>query len=71
MPPLEIQSVAEWNTTLRSATADGQSVIVDFHAVWCGPCKAIAPKYDDLAKKNAHVKFVRVDVDKMKAIAQK
>lgn len=69
--PLDINAVSEWNTALRSATADGQTVIVDFWATWCGPCKAIAPVYDNLAKQYSWVKFLRVDVDKQQAIAQK
>jgi thiol:disulfide interchange protein len=37
--PIEIQNVKQWNETLRSATAAGMTVLVDFHATWCAPCK--------------------------------
>jgi len=69
--PVEVQSVKQWNETLRESTAAGMTVLVDFHAVWCGPCKAIAPRYTQLASQNPHVRFLRVDVDKQKAIASK
>ena len=42
----------------------GQPVLVDFCAVWCGPCKAIAPTVDALATKYAgQLKVTKVNVD--------
>lgn len=39
-------------------------VLVDFWAVWCGPCKMIAPHVDSLAEEYAdRVKVLKVNVD--------
>lgn len=38
-------------------------VLVDFHAAWCGPCKAMGPALEAFAAENANVKVVKVDID--------
>ena len=60
-----IESAEEFQETLASNAV----VVVDFTASWCGPCQMIAPIYEDMAKANQAIKFVKVDVDKLDDVA--
>jgi thioredoxin 1 len=47
-------------------------VLVDFYADWCGPCKAVAPFVEKMAKEYAgHVKVVKLDTDRNKRTSGK
>ena len=52
---------------LKSTT----TVLVDFWAAWCGPCKMIAPILEEVAKDVTDVKICKVNVDDEGALAQK
>jgi thioredoxin 1 len=43
--------------------------VIDFWAPWCGPCKAVAPIFEELSKEMKDVKFVKVNVDEAQEIA--
>lgn len=45
------------------------TVLVDFYATWCTPCKMIAPHVEQLAEEFPALKVCRMDVDAAGAIA--
>lgn len=45
--------------------------LVDFHALWCGPCRMAAPTLEKIAENFVgKVKVVKVDIDKNQDLAR-
>ena len=44
-------------------------VLVDFWAVWCGPCQMIAPIIHEVAEENEHVTVCKINVDEEMELA--
>ena len=47
-----------------------ETVIVDFYADWCGPCKMQSPILDEIAEERANVKVWKINVDEEPEITE-
>jgi thioredoxin 1 len=67
MSIVEIFSVEQFESILD---CENTYILVDFYATWCGPCKKIEPDIKKLCEDYKEVKFCKVDVDKVPALAK-
>lgn len=55
----EVNSLAQ----LQEAISANKAVVVEFGAVWCGPCRSFLPHFKKFAEMNSDVLCLKVDVD--------
>lgn len=53
---------------LKEKIEKGDKIVVDFHGLWCGPCKIMKPMFEEVSKnlilQNSQVEFYTFDIDK-------
>jgi thioredoxin 1 len=68
MKPIELNDTNFQQEVLNSDTP----VLVDFWAVWCGPCRMVAPVVEEIAKEyNGKLKVGKLDVDNNPEVSMK
>jgi thioredoxin 1 len=56
--------------TFEQTIVDNDTVLVDFWAEWCGPCKSFAPVYEKVSEQYPDAVFAKVDTEAEPELSQ-
>ena len=65
---IQILKITEENFESEVLQSD-KTVLIDFYADWCGPCKVLSPIVKEFASENPDIKVVKVNVDEAQNLA--
>jgi len=58
--------------TFKKIIQSDTPTLLDFHAIWCGPCKTLAPILEDVKNElKDDLRILKIDVDKNQELAAK
>lgn len=60
-----LEKESEFNELISKGT-----VLVDFYADWCGPCRMINPILEEISKEKKDLEIIKVNVDNCESIAR-
>ena len=63
-----VLEVTSENFELEVLNSD-KTVIIDFYADWCIPCKVLSPIVKEVANENENIKVVKINIDEVQDIA--
>lgn len=64
-----VTTLTETNFEAEVIKSD-RPVLIDFWALWCGPCRMLSPLVDELAEEHKEIKFCKVNVDDEEVLAK-
>ncbi len=57
------------NETFESTVLESGTVLVDFWAAWCGPCRMFAPTFEKASEAHPDIVFAKVDTEAERELA--
>ena len=55
--------------TFRDTVSENETVLVDFWAPWCGPCRQFAPVFDKMSEEHPDIVFAKVNTEEEQELA--
>ena len=66
---MEVLTITKENFESEVLQSD-KPVLMDFWAVWCGPCRMVSPIVDEIANERDDIKVGKINVDEQSELAQ-
>ncbi len=66
---MEVLTITKENFESEVLQSD-KPVLLDFWAVWCGPCRMVSPIVDEIANERDDIKVGKINVDEQSELAQ-